>query len=253
MDSSTVTVSATYSLSTPGGVDNSSSGSETILTFQEPILNANASTKDPSEYLTSLAKALNSLQESINVGLTERLVQQGVLSETNKDEEGQEGGESKKNNKLRTKVPGQHAPKKGLTKKQKQELVMKEKLEKENKVQEEESPKVTVAAVAAVVPQTTSAAMEIDSSSSSTTTPEDAEINNLLPDQGGEEEEEEEEKDEVDLVMEADPGEVDGACLELPKEQDLKQTKKRNGDDAAAFSGDLPDQDLAAKKSRAEN
>ncbi|KAF9980199.1 hypothetical protein BGZ65_005413, partial [Modicella reniformis] len=33
--------------------------------------------------------------------------------------------------------------------------------------------------------------------------------------------------DEVDLVMEADPGEIDGACLELPKEQET-HNKKRN-------------------------
>ncbi|KAF8953756.1 hypothetical protein BGZ52_003595 [Haplosporangium bisporale] len=222
-----VTVSATYSIASSASTD---AEAPVILTFQEPMVSSSAASNDPSEYLTSLAKALNALQESINTGLTERLVQQGVLTENNDKTEGEE----KKNTKLRTKVPGQHAPKKGLTKKQKQELERKERQEKEEEEQ----------TTSASLPSSETTAMEVEPSAAPST--DDVEMDP----QDQDEDEDEEEKDEVDLVMEADPGEIDGACLELPKEQDLQQQqqykKKRNG----ATAEDVSDQDLAAKKSR---
>ncbi|KAF9326054.1 hypothetical protein BG006_010497 [Podila minutissima] len=226
-----VSVSATYSIASTASTETEAP----ILTFQAPVVSLSAS-QDPSDYLTSLAKALNALQESINTGLTERLVQQGVLTENNDKAEGEE----KKNTKLRTKVPGQHAPKKGLTKKQKQELELKERQEKK----EQEQPATTTS-----LPPTseTTAAMEVDPSAPS----DDVEMDPQGQEANDDDEEAEEEKDEVDLVMEADPGEVDGACLELPKEQDLQQqqqhNKKRIG---ATAEDDVSEQDLAAKKSK---
>ncbi|KAF9319368.1 hypothetical protein BG003_009321 [Podila horticola] len=227
----TVSVSATYRITTSASTEEAP-----ILTFQEPLVSSSAS-QDPSEYLTSLAKALNALQESINNGLTEKLVQQGILTENNNKVEGEE----KKNTKLRTKVPGQHAPKKGLTKKQKQELELKERQEK--KEQEQTSTMSLPSS------SETSAGIEFDPSAPSNDVEMDPQ-GQVLHEANEDEEEDEGEKDEVDLVMEADPGEVDGACLELPKEQDLQQqqqhTKKRNG----AAAEEVSEQDLAAKKSR---
>ncbi|KAG0093523.1 hypothetical protein BGZ93_009962 [Podila epicladia] len=226
-----VSVNATYSI-----VSVASTNTEApILTFQEPVVSLSAS-QDPAEYLTSLAKALNALQESINTGLTERLVQQGVLTENNDKAEGEE----KKNNKLRTKVPGQHAAKKGLTKKQKQELELKER--QENKEQEQSTAKS--------LPPTseTSEVMEVDPSAPSDDVEMD--LQGQVSYEANEDEENEEEKDEVDLVMEADPGEVEGACLELPKEQDLQQQQQHNKKRIGATAEDISEQDLAAKKSR---
>jgi len=80
-----VTVSATYSIASSASID---AEAPVILTFQEPVVSSSAASHDPSEYLASLAKALNALQESINTGLTERLVQQGVLTENNDKTEG---------------------------------------------------------------------------------------------------------------------------------------------------------------------
>ncbi|KAG0040946.1 hypothetical protein BGZ82_005497 [Podila clonocystis] len=228
-----VSVSATYSIASAASAD----AEAPILTFQEPVVSSSAS-QDPSEYLTSLAKALNALQESINTGFTERLVQQGVLTENNDKAEGEE----KKNTKLRTKVPGQHAPKKGLTKKQKQELELKERQEKKK---EQEQTATTS------LPPTseTSAAMEIDPSAPSDDVEMDP-LGQVSLEANEDEEEDEEEKDEVDLVMEADPGEVDGACLELPKEQDLQQQQQHNKKRIGTTAEDVSEQDLAAKKSR---
>ncbi|KAF9425657.1 hypothetical protein BGZ94_007350 [Podila epigama] len=224
-DSGTVAIKATYKVTTPTSADTETPA---ILTFQHSF---DASTSDQSLYLTNLAKALNTLQESINNGLTERLVQQGVLSENASEKA---DGEEKKNNKLRTKAPGQHAPKKGMTKKQKQEIQAKE-LAKKELSDTSVSGSTTLAA--------TNSPMDVDSSvassslSSSTEAAGDVEMDAQEQEDVSQEigndrdgEEEEEEKDEVDLVMEADPGEVDGACLELPKEQDTQQqqTKKRN-------------------------
>lgn len=220
-----LSVSATYSLASSASTD---AEAPAILTFQEPVVSSSAASHDPSEYLTSLAKALNALQESINTGLTERLVQQGVLTENNDKTEGEE----KKNTKLRTKVPGQHAPKKGLTRKQKQELELKERQEKE---QEQTTS-------APLPPPSETTAMEVDPSAALST--DDVEMDPQ------DEDEDEEEKDEVDLVMEADPGEIDGACLELPKETDLQQQQQHNKKRNGATTENVSDQDLAAKKSR---
>ncbi|KAG0023261.1 hypothetical protein BGZ81_008189 [Podila clonocystis] len=227
-----VSVSATYSIASATSTDTEA----LILTFQEPVVSSSAS-QDPSEYLTSLAKALNALQESINTGFTERLVQQGVLTENNDKAEGEE----KKNTKLRTKVPGQHAPKKGLTKKQKQELELKERQEKEEQEQ---------TATKSLPPTSeTSEIMEIDPSAPSGDVEMDPQ-GQVSREANEDEEEDEEEKDEVDLVMEADPGEVDGACLELPKEQDLQQQQHHNKKRIGTTAEDVSEQDLAAKKSR---
>ncbi|KAG0284327.1 hypothetical protein BGZ96_011288 [Linnemannia gamsii] len=275
---STPSVTAAYSVSTPSQdattVTEETVTSEPILTFEAPIDSSyNASTSpnqlQKEQYLSALAKALSVLQESINTGLTGRLVQQGVL-----ENKGDNPVDVK--NKVRTKVPGQpNNSKKGQTKKQQL---------REQQEQKDKEPATAAALSSTEVTQGTgtttvtpgveattlsftatsapnnSSAMDIDptpSSADQTTTDTDAlELEDQYKPKGGiygsdDEDEGATAKDEVDLVMEADPGEIDGACLELPKEQDtsataLSQTKKRN-----ELPVELAVQDAAAtKKSR---
>ncbi|KAG0290464.1 hypothetical protein BGZ97_006170 [Linnemannia gamsii] len=270
---STPSVTAAYSISTPSQdtttVTETTGTSEPILSFTAPIdssYNASASPNQlqKEQYLSALAKALSVLQESINTGLTERLVQQGVL-----EDKGDNPVDVK--NKVRTKVPGQpNNSKKGQTKKQ-QQREQQEQKDKESAVaavssstELSQGAKTTTATPGAeditlsftnTSAPDTSSAMDIDSTPSSndqTATSTDAlELEDQYKPKGGiygsdDEDDDAAAKDEVDLVMEADPGEIDGACLELPKEQDAfttapSQTKKRNelpveltGEEAAA-------------------
>ncbi|KAF9117863.1 hypothetical protein BGW39_001714 [Mortierella sp. 14UC] len=257
---STPSVTASYSVSTPLQ-DTTCETTGTIgpiLTFESPIdtsYNASATPdqQQKEQYLTALAKALSALQESINTGLTEHLVQQGVL-----EDKGDNPVDVK--NKVRTKVPGQpNNSKKGQTRKQ-QLREQQERQDKEATSEATASEPVTTdlarrsettttpgveATSLSFTSKTgteTSSAMDVDPSSSSPveTVPSDAaELEDQYKPKGGiygsdDEDEDAAAKDEVDLVMEADPGEIDGACLELPKEQDVptsttsSQTKKRN-------------------------
>ncbi|KAF8934123.1 hypothetical protein BGZ47_010509 [Haplosporangium gracile] len=278
---STPSVTAAYSVSTPSQdttVTTEAAGtSGAILTFETPIDSSYNTSASPDQlqkeqYLSALSKALSTLQESINTGLTERLVQQGVL-----EDKGDNPVDVK--NKVRTKVPGQpNNSKKGQTKKQ------------QLREQQEQKDKSAVAASTEPVSPTTkhvqgtgtttvtpgveaisfsftstaapdiSFAMDIDrtpSSTAETIAPTDVlELEDQYKPKGGiygsdNEDDDAAAKDEIDLVMEADPGEIDGACLELPKEQDASsaapsQTKKRN-----ELPIDLAGEDSAAsKKSR---
>ncbi|KAF9147983.1 hypothetical protein BG015_010314 [Linnemannia schmuckeri] len=273
-------VTATYSVTTPSQDTTATTKPEgtsgPILTFEVPI-DSSYNTASPDQlqkeqYLSALAKALSALQESINTGLTERLVQHGVL-----EDKGDNPIDVK--NKVRTKIPGQpNNSKKGQTKKQQ----LREQQEQKDKsalatstepassttkhVQGTGTTTVTpgVEAISLTFTSTaapeTSSAMDIDrtpSSTAETAASTDAlELEDQYKPKGGiygsdDEEEDATAKDEVDLVMEADPGEIDGACLELPKEQDASsaapfQTKKRN-----ELPVDLAGEDSAAsKKSR---
>ncbi|KAG0372969.1 hypothetical protein BGX24_012337 [Mortierella sp. AD032] len=255
---STPSVTASYSVYTPlQDTTNETTGTaEPILTFESPIdATYNTSTTpaqlQKEQYLTALTKALSALQESINTGLTERLVQQGVL-----EDKGDNPVDVK--NKVRTKVPGQpNNSKKGQTKKQQ----LREQRERQDKdsvagsasattepVHGSETTTTTAAEAMSLSLNSTTAesssAMDIDPSPSteltSSTPKEVLDLEDQYKPKGGiygsDDEDEDSAKDEVDLVMEADPGEIDGACLELPKEQDvsvtpaaaLSQTKKRN-------------------------
>ncbi|KAF9911373.1 hypothetical protein EC991_003938 [Linnemannia zychae] len=274
---STHSVTASYSVSAPLQDANSETTgtSGPILTFESPIdasYNASAAPnqQQKEQYLTALASALSALQESINTGLTERLVQQGIL-----EDKGSNPVDIK--NKVRTKVPGQpNNSKKGQTKKQQ----LREQQEHENKkgtlgeiasappmADLAHKPETTTTPeVKAMSLSSTSAAdtetvshMDVDRSPSSaleTVPTGEVDLEEQYKPKGGiygsdDEDEDAAAKDEVDLVMEADPGEIDGACLELPKEQDAaatistipsSQTKKRN---------EFPVEDAAAtKKSR---
>ncbi|KAK3834477.1 MAG: hypothetical protein J3R72DRAFT_452402 [Linnemannia gamsii] len=255
---STPSVTASYSVYTPlqDTTSETTGTAEPILTFESPIdATYNTSTTpaqlQKEQYLTALTKALSALQESINTGLTERLVQQGVL-----EDKGDNPVDVK--NKVRTKVPGQpNNSKKGQTKKQQ----LREQRERQDKDSVAGSASATTESVHGLETTTTTAAeamslslnsttaesssaMDIDPSPSteltSSTPKEVLDLEDQYKPKGGiygsDDEDEDSAKDEVDLVMEADPGEIDGACLELPKEQDvsatptaaLSQTKKRN-------------------------
>ncbi|KAF9997904.1 hypothetical protein BGZ65_006539, partial [Modicella reniformis] len=122
--SSTSTVTASYNVasSTSSDAPESTAATSGSLSFKVHIIlpseeetAASLSVQATKEsYLAALAKALSNLQESINAGLTERLVQQGVLSETTDQDPNM-------NTKLRTKVPGQpNNSKKAQTKQQQQ-------------------------------------------------------------------------------------------------------------------------------------
>ncbi|ORZ10351.1 hypothetical protein BCR41DRAFT_357822, partial [Lobosporangium transversale] len=246
--SSVPSITATYSAETTTGTANSAENTSGSLTFETPILLSNdgsgaaddsAQTKKEL-YLEALAKALSTIQESINTKLTERLVQQGVLSETTDKD-------PSVNTKLRTKVPGQpNNSKKGQTKKQQQRQQQGQEQEQEQGQEQEQSTKeITKGKEQNSNPSSSDASTTVTptlegASISSATIPvatpsEDVEMKDDNPyrPKGGiygddDEEAEQREKDEVDLVMEADPGEVDGACLELPKEQ--QQTNKKRND-----------------------
>ncbi|KAF9125223.1 hypothetical protein BGX30_000566 [Mortierella sp. GBA39] len=278
---STPSVTAAYSVSTPSQdtttTTEAAGTSGPILTFDAPIdssYNASAlpDQLQKEQYLSALAKALSALQESINTGLTERLVQQGVL-----EDKGDNPIDVK--NKVRTKVPGQpNNSKKGQTKKQ-QQREQQEQKDKESAAASTDAASSTtelaqgtksttatsgVEAISLSTTSTTaldtSSAMDIDSTPSSTAetvlSTDALELEDQYKPKGGiygsdDEDEGATAKDEVDLVMEADPGEIDGACLELPKEQDASsaapsQTKKRN-----ELPVELAGQESAAtKKSR---
>ncbi|KAG0273441.1 hypothetical protein BGZ95_010749 [Linnemannia exigua] len=259
---STPSVTASYSVSTPlqDTASETTGTAGPILTFESPIDATYNTSTTPDQlqkehYLTALTKALCALQESINTGLTERLVQQGVL-------EDKSGNPVDVKNKVRTKVPGQpNNSKKGQTKKQQ----LREQQERQDKDSlagsatsvlattetahgSETTTTPSVEAVSLSLDSTTaesSSAMDVDPSPSaelaSSTPKEVLDLEDQYKPKGGiygsdDEDEDSAAKDEVDLVMEADPGEIDGACLELPKEQDvsvtpaaaLSQTKKRN-------------------------
>ncbi|KAF9927478.1 hypothetical protein FBU30_003234 [Linnemannia zychae] len=258
-------VIASYSIASPSQDTTNpetAGGSEPILTFKFPIgVTYDASSPNQSQkeqYLAALAKALSTLQESVNTGLTERLVQQGVL-----EEKGDNASDVK--NKLRTKVPGQpNNSKKGQTKKQQQREQQEQKNNESTEKVSESAPSTTKATVTPGIEATSlssaddsSSAMDVELTPSDEIVTEAQELEDQYRPKGGiyggdDENEETIVKDEVDLVMEADPGEVDGACLELPKEQDLptsqsnSQTKKRN-----ELPTDHANQDAAtAKKSR---
>ncbi|KAF9091881.1 hypothetical protein BGX29_002372 [Mortierella sp. GBA35] len=276
---STPSVTASYSVSTPSA-DTTSSAGQPILAFESPIDATYNATTTPDqsqkeEYLTALAKALSTLQESINTGLTERLVQQGVLAD-----KGDNPVDVK--NKVRTKVPGQpNNSKKGQTKKQQ----LREQQEQEQKDKQSAAAATATEATTASTTElaqgstttatpgievislkfnpTPDSAMDVDPTpptaalETSSTSTEPLDLEDQYKPKGGiygsdDEDEDATAKDEVDLVMEADPGEIDGACLELPKEQDAlaaaapAQTKKRN-----ELPLELAGQDAAAtKKSR---
>ncbi|KAF8930822.1 hypothetical protein BGZ58_008015 [Dissophora ornata] len=271
--SSSPTITASYSVaasSSESTIDPTSASAP--LNFEAPInlsLETTTPPSDPSkpaaqfkkeQYLTALAAALSGLQDSINTGLTERLIQQGVLSETNTE------NDPSVNTKLRTKVPGQpNNSKKGQTKKQQQrEQKQKEEEEEKNQTSLSGDNATTVesadtSTLRSLTPSSTitSTSMEVETSSTFEAV-QDTEIQEKEEQYrpkggiyGDDEDEDKQDKDEVDLVMEADPGEIDGACLELPKEEEQgaqqqqeSQNKKRN--ELPADSADL----AAAKKSR---
>ncbi|KAG0245890.1 hypothetical protein BGX31_005601 [Mortierella sp. GBA43] len=217
------------------------------LSFEAPI---DLSSQEPSsaspqaakeQYLAALAKALSSLQSSINTGLTERLVQQGVLSESTDQD-------PNVNTKLRTKVPGQpNNSKKAQAKKQRQQQ-QKQGQQEESSTAEAGAAETTESSTAAEgEAKTTDTSM--DATPSEGQTVQDTDMEELYRPKGGiyggdDEDEDNKDKDEVDMVMEADPGEVDGACLELPKEQETLN-KKRNEQPT-----DTTTLDAATKKSR---
>ncbi|KAG0370652.1 hypothetical protein BGZ54_004968, partial [Gamsiella multidivaricata] len=99
--SSTPTVTASYSAASATETTTTElTTAPEALSFQVPIHVSSDTTVSSQtkkeQYLTALAQALVNLQESINTGLTERLVQKGVLSENTEQE-------AATKNKLRTK------------------------------------------------------------------------------------------------------------------------------------------------------
>ncbi|CAO3572939.1 unnamed protein product [Mortierella alpina] len=243
------TVVASYTVAaSPAASETDTSHSVESLRFEAPIVSAGAGSNDNALYLGALAQALSALQESVNAGLTKRLVEQGVLAEAS------EVVDLAVNTKLRTKVPGQpNNSKKGMTKKQQQRAQQ----QKSDGIQ---SSTTTAAPTQDTTPtneSVTAVANTMDVDPINTTALETSMLSNSdmehqYKPKGGiygddEEDENNQDKDEVDLVMEADPGEVDGACLELPKgveeqqQQQQQYNKKRNV---------LPAETASAKKSR---
>ncbi|KAG0196078.1 hypothetical protein BGX28_000166 [Mortierella sp. GBA30] len=261
-------ITAAYTVASTGTADiEAQTGSPSAsvsgsLTFETPLVLSNdaASLDDKEKYLSALAKALSTLQESINTGLTERLVKQGVLSESNTTDPAV-------NTKLRTKVPGQpnnnnNNNKKGQTKKQQQQQ-QKQRQQQEKKTDETPAPATTteVTTSATTAPETTSLStgMDIDASTNASSSAEilvskDEDMERAYKPRGGiygdDEEDEEKEKDEVDLVMEADPGEVDGACLELPKDADQQQQQQQQNKKRNELPTEISSDAAATKKSK---
>ncbi|KAI1310522.1 hypothetical protein EDD11_003727 [Mortierella claussenii] len=239
--SSSTAITASYRAEVSLDKTNANPAAGGPLTFEASVDTSNRFDASPSPketkagYLKALSIALATLQESINSGLTERLVQQGVLSETTDKD-------PNVNTKLRTKIPGQpNNSKKGQTKKQQQQREECEGNTNELTNQPEYSSTGTATSSAPAVgisPLSSSTIANI----ATTTTAEplaasDVEMQNsdqyrpkggIYGDEG--DEADSQDKDEIDLVMEADPGEEDGACLELPKDQarESQQNKKRN-------------------------
>ncbi|KAF9191644.1 hypothetical protein BGZ50_009274 [Haplosporangium sp. Z 11] len=266
--SSNPTVTASYTVA-PGSTTDVSSTSSGILTFESPItLTADKDASSPQtqkeQYLNALAVALSTLQESVNSGLTERLVQQGVLSELGGDKV-----DPSVNNKLRTKVPGQpNNSKKAQAKKQKQQQREQQKQQQQGKqannvtdtqqpasVQPEEGTATTIPArESATLSLNSVTPMDVDKEipvELDQVQNQDQDFDQTYKPKGGiygddDEDEDSQPKDEVDLVMEADPGEVDGACLELPKEQEQYQINKKRNELSSGSAADL----AATKKSK---
>ncbi|KAF9959378.1 hypothetical protein BGZ72_009743 [Mortierella alpina] len=254
--SSTPTVIASYAAASIQHADKATSSSSVeSLKFEAPIIAAGSNSNNEL-YLGALAQALSALQESVNAGLTQRLVQQGVLTEVSG------ASDLPVNTKLRTKVPGQpNNSKKGQTKKQQQRAQQQNLNEKQMAVPTasptQDTTATTPALESALALATTMDVDTITTTTSKTPVLSETDMEQQYKPKGGiygddEEDEGIQEKDEVDLVMEADPGEVDGACLELPKnveeqqpqQQQQQHNKKRN---------ELPTEtasDAAAKKSR---
>ncbi|KAK3841198.1 MAG: hypothetical protein J3R72DRAFT_445609, partial [Linnemannia gamsii] len=223
-------VTASYSVATPlqDTTSETTRTAEPILTFESPIdATYNTSTTpdqlQKEQYLTALTKALSALQESINTGVLE--------------DKGDNPVDIK--NKVRTKVPGQ-------PNNSKKESATSASTTTEPVHGSEATTTTAVEVMSLSLNSTTaesSSAMDVDPSPSTelaNSTPKEVlDLEDQYKPKGGiygNDDEDETTKDEVDLVMEADPGEIDGACLELPKEQDisvtpaaaLSQTKKRN-------------------------
>ncbi|KAG0305374.1 hypothetical protein BGZ98_004246 [Dissophora globulifera] len=258
--STTSTLTASYSVASSESVpitdSTSASVNVPIPTDTAADTAASAQTKK-EQYLTALATAVATLQESINTGLTERLVQLGVLSETNNND-------PTVNTKLRTKIPGQpNNSKKGQTKKQQQRDQQQAQQSETSSLNESTVSSNMVESVPEV--QATASASESASTASHADSTMDVDVSTALAHEADQyrpkggiyeddaEDEADQDKDEVDLVMEADPGEIDGACLELPKDehqprqqqQQDAHTKKRNG-----LPSDTAADVTTAKKSR---
>jgi DNA segregation ATPase FtsK/SpoIIIE-like protein len=200
-------------------------------TFSQPVTVESSVVGFPvasskKQHLAALASSLAAIQDSINTSLTEILVQQGVLDAT--------GDNTPEKNKVRTKVPGQpNNSKKGQTKRQQQREQQQQQEQQRNSV--DSSPATgslesTTASTAAVLGSESENVTSMDGDSSSDPLDRYKPKGGIYD--GGEEEELDQYKDEIDLVMEADPGEVDGACLELPKEGTTTApptAKKRSG------------------------
>ncbi|KAG0262750.1 hypothetical protein BG011_009790 [Mortierella polycephala] len=264
--SSNPTVTASYTVATETTTDASSTSSG-VLTFESPITLAadkdiSSTQAQKEQYLNALAIALSTLQESVNSGLTERLVQQGVLSELGGDK-----ADPSVNNKLRTKVPGQpNNSKKAQAKKQKQQRREQQKQQQQgnqaNNVMDAQQPDsvqlgedtitITPARESAALSSNPVAPMDVDQETpikQDQVQNQDQDFDQTYKPKGGiydddDEDEVSQPKDEVDLVMEADPGEVDGACLELPKEEEQHQINKKRNELSSGSAADL----AAAKK-----
>ncbi|KAG9319552.1 hypothetical protein KVV02_007441 [Mortierella alpina] len=245
-------VVASYTVATTHPADEAdSSNSIGSLTFEAPIISAGTGSNDQELYLAALAQALSALQESVNAGLTKRLVERGILAESS------ETTDSTVNTKLRTKVPGQpNNSKKGQTKKQ-QQRAQQQNLG-ENQMAITTALPTQDKTATTLARESVATTMDVDPITTTLETPVllDSDIEHQYKPKGGiygddDEDENIQHKDEVDLVMEADPGEVDGACLELPKDIEVQQqgqqqhNKKRN-----ELPSETASDAAAAKKSR---
>ncbi|KAF9161971.1 hypothetical protein DFQ26_003984 [Actinomortierella ambigua] len=240
------TIRATYSVTESATVADASkdvittSESNTTLTFQDGFdFDATGSSAEVSrKHLDALSNALKTMQATINTGLTERLVATGVLS-------AEEPGEKKK---VRTKVVGQTQQHQGKKEGKKQN---------NNNTNKNDKDTITDSPMTTTNTSTTTATAAPSSSSVSEPPAEEDLSSSMDVDQQvaskkafGEDDENQEDaknKDEVDLLMEADPGEVDGACLELPKDDLLASNVKRQSESAVDVSGSQ-----ASKKAKGE-
>ncbi|KAG0044165.1 hypothetical protein BGZ83_010585 [Gryganskiella cystojenkinii] len=233
-------ITASYSTA---GSSNPEKTFEQAITL-EPSSAAATPSSSKEQYLTALAKSLSTLQESINTGLTDILVQQGVLSS---DAVGENAPEK---NKIRTKVPGQpNNSKKGQTKKQQQrEREQLKEQQQQQQQQQQQETKNNFASSESTTGSESATPMEVEASSDP--------LDQYKPKggiyDGDEDEEQDQDKDEVDLVMEADPGEIDGACLELPKDAASTTTASTTGSTAEKRGGVSEENSTTTKKSRAD-
>ncbi|KAF9984785.1 hypothetical protein BGZ75_003680 [Mortierella antarctica] len=249
-------VIASYTVATTHPADEAdSSNGIGALTFEAPIISAGTGSIDQELYLAALAQALSALQESVNAGLTKRLVERGVLAEAS------ETTDSTVNTKLRTKVPGQpNNSKKGQTKKQQQRAQQQNLGENQMAITTALPTQDTTATTPAS--ESVATTMDVDPITTTTTTTLetpvlfDSDIEHQYKPKGGiygddDEDENIQPKDEVDLVMEADPGEVDGACLELPKDiEEQQQGQQQHNKKRNELPSETTSDAAAAKKSR---